>query len=114
MDTSPEKYVKRLSELIDKKSGLLREIQSLTLEQSGVISEEGMDGLQGLIDAKQARIDAINKLDEEFQVYFVRLKSTLKIESLSQLDASGIAGAEDLKTKVAGILEQIEAISALE
>lgn len=111
MDTSPEKYIQRLNETVDKKLGLLQDILELTEEQASSISEDGLEGLQRLVDDKQEKIDAVDKLDEEFKVYFQRLKSVLKVDSLSELDASGIAGAKELKGKVAEILELIKEIA---
>jgi len=45
--------------------------------QTEAISEEGMDGLQSLIDQKQSKIDEINGLDEEFNACFTALKQSL-------------------------------------
>ncbi len=114
MDTSSEKYISRLIEILKKKHVLLRAILSLTQAQSSEINEDSIEKLQKLIDDKQHVIDDINKLDEEFEVYFARLKISLKINSLEELDASGIEGARHLKEVTAGILKLITEISEIE
>lgn len=114
MDISPEKYVQRLNEILGKKLIFLKDILSLTRDQETSIGEENIDGLEKLIDAKQEKIDAIDKLDEEFSVYFQRLKTVLKVDSLSELNASGIAGAKELKLTVSEVVEVISAIEVLE
>lgn len=115
----PDQYFGRLSELLQKKKGLLGEILELTGKQTEAITEDGLDSLNKLIDEKQQKIDAIDKLDEEFQVYFQRLKSTAGISGLEQLDASkleGVAaeGARQLKGLTAEIMDIIRAIGEIE
>ena len=112
--TSPEKYVGRLIDLLKKKHVLLHSLLSLTQSQSDQINEESIEILQRLIDEKQLVIDDINKLDDEFNVYFSRLKSTLKINSLDELNAAGLDGARHLKEITAGIINLIKEISQLE
>jgi len=114
MDASHEKYMERLAGLLDKKQGLLQEILDLTGRQTGAVEGEDLEKLQKLIEDKQARIDAIDRLDEEFNVYFQRMKSALKVKSLAGLDASGTPGAARLKEATAGILKLISAISDIE
>jgi len=62
----------------------LKSILSLTRAQTEAISEEGMDGLQSLIDQKQSKIDEINGLDEEFNACFTALKQKLGVKSLDE------------------------------
>jgi hypothetical protein len=114
MDTSPEKYMDRLIEISNKKQELLQNILALTKAQAGTINEDGIESLQKLIDEKQLVIDAINKLDEEFGVYFQRLKTTLKVTSLDQLNVSGIKGTKELKEVTEKIVKLITEISEIE
>lgn len=113
-DNLPEKYMQRLIDLLKKKHVLLRSILSLTQAQASQINEDSIEKLTGLIDEKQHVIDDINKLDDEFNVYFTRLKTTLKINSVEELNASGIEGARHLKEITAGIINLINEISELE
>lgn len=114
MDASHEKYMDRLTEILHKKQGLLQEILDLTRSQTMAVDEEDLEKLQKLIEGKQARIDAIDRLDEEFNVYFQRLKSTLKINSLSELDTAGSPKTIQLKEATAGILKLIISIGDVE
>ena len=114
VDTSPEKYIDRLIDKLKKKHVLLRSILSLTQAQSSQINEDSIEELQKLIDEKQHVIDDINKLDEEFSVYFSRLKTTLKINSLDELNAAGVEGTRHLKEITAGIINLITEISEIE
>ncbi len=119
MNLSLEKYIERLNELINIKKALLLDILALTADQSGVIEEDSLDTLGNLIEEKQRKIDEINKLDEEFDTYFLRLKSVLGISRLDRLDASKLegsacSGAKQLKAVTAEILDIIQRIGALE
>lgn len=119
MVTTPEKYMERLVEILQKKKDILLDILDLTRKQTEAITEDGLDALNKLIDGKQKKIDEIDKLDEEFGVYFQRLKSTMGISRLDQLDASKLNAAvaekaKSLKSLTAEILDVIKSISELE
>jgi len=119
MNTAPEKYIESLNELLLKKKALLSEILTLTQAQTEVITEDGLDSLNELIDKKQLRIDSIEKLNEEFEIYYSRLKDTLGISNMQQLDAAGLggttlAGAKRLKALTAEIMDVITQISEIE
>ncbi len=109
-----EEYISRLRENLTKKHRLLEEILELTRRQADSIIEDSIDNLGKLIDDKQIRIDAINKLDEDFNVYFQRLKRELKVNSLDELGKAGIKGAPELKAATAGILKLVGEISSME
>lgn len=118
MDVSLEKYIERLTGILKKKAGLLQEILDLTRAQALVINEDGIDELQRLVDQKQLKIDAIDSLDDEFSVYFNRLKSSQKIAGLDELSASRLDGAvgeaKEFKSLTGEILELITAIREVE
>lgn len=109
----PEEYLQRLSEVSSKKLELLKDILELTRAQARAINEDGLETLSRLIQEKQVGIDAINRLDEEFEVYFKRLKGSLGVKSLDELNASGLAGAGELKdtiTQIFGVMQKISDI----
>lgn len=114
MDASHEKYIDRLTEILHKKQVLLQDILGFTKSQTAAIDEESLEKLQKLIEDKQVRIETIDKLDEEFNVYFQRLKSTLKINSLAELDVVGSPKAIELKAATSGILKLITDIADIE
>ncbi len=114
MDVSLEKYIERLTGIQRKKTGLLQEILHLTRAQTSVITEDGIDELNRLVDQKQLKIDDMTGLDEEFGVYFNRLKSSQKVSSLDELELSGVEGAKALKELTGEILKIIGEISEIE
>lgn len=114
MNMTPDKYVDRLIEILQKKKVFLQGMLVLTEAQSGTISEDGLDRLQKLIEEKQLKIDAIDKLDGEFNVFFQRLKTSIKIKSLEELDITGIPAAKQLKSITGEVMEIISQIGELE
>jgi len=56
MNGTPEGYIQRLVEISKKKMDCLKSILSLTRAQTEAISEEGMDGLQSLIDQSRVKL----------------------------------------------------------
>ncbi|NLB78680.1 MAG: flagellar protein FlgN [Clostridiaceae bacterium] len=114
MDTSAEKYFDRMVEILDKKRQLLEDMLALSKAQTPVITAETLDKLKGLIDEKQEKIEAINILDEEFSVYFERLKTTANVKKLDDIDAKAFPGAKALKERTGEILKLVEGISQIE
>jgi uncharacterized protein YdiU (UPF0061 family) len=114
MNTSAEKYFDRMIEILKNKQNLLREMFDLTQAQANVIKSETLSVLQKFIEEKQIRIDAIDKLDEEFSVYMERLKTTAKVKSLEELNASVYPAAAQLRGITGEILELIKKISDTE
>ncbi|RCX14786.1 FlgN protein [Anaerobacterium chartisolvens] len=111
---TPEKYVDRLLELSSQKYKLLEEILLLTRQQAATIREDELKRLEDFIASKQEKIDSIDKIDEEFNVYFQRLKHQLKIKSLDQLKDHEIGGIRDLQAIVGKVMSIIAEISKLE
>lgn len=109
-----EEYIVRLLEILDKKYKLLEEMFALTERQSKVIDEDKLDSLEDFVRLKQVKINEIDKLDEQFGVYFARLKNSLNIKSFDELDKINIIGAGQLKERTGKILELISRISLLE
>lgn len=110
----PEEYVERLQELSDKKYVLLKDILYLSKAQAQSIKDDNEEELERLVAAKQSHIDAIDKLDEEFNAYFISLKKELGIKSLDELKGRSIKGVDMLQNTIADILEIIKEISILE
>jgi FlgN protein. len=99
---------------MQKKKVLVQDILDLTREQSKVINEDGLDELRKLIDKKQLKIDDMGKLDEEFNVYFSRLKLSQKVTSLDELDMAGVKGAKELKALTSEVVKIITSITEIE
>ena len=111
---TPETYIQRLLEVTEKKDGLLSKMLALTNDQTKTLTDEGIDDLQKLVDRKQTVIEAINKLDEDFDVYFQRFKSVMKINNLGELKNCDINGAAKLREAVAKTIDIIHKISEIE
>lgn len=109
-----EEYIGRLHEISLEKYSLLRDMLGLTEEQAKSISEEKIDSLEKLVVEKQAKIDKINKLDKEFEVYFFRLKRVLNVKKLDELKGLNVSGTKELQETVAQIIYLVEKISRLE
>lgn len=114
MDFSPEKYVERLIEITAKKQKLLEDIFLLTMAQGQTVTEDGLDELDKLIAGKQEKLDAMNKADEEFEFYFLRLKQKLGVQSLDELSGRNIRGFKELKAAVTQAVSTIQEITGLE
>lgn len=114
MDTSAEKYFSRMIEILGKKKLLLMDMLTLTEAQTTAIQAELLDELQKLIEEKQQRIEAIDKLDEEFGIYFERLKTTAKVKKLEELEVSAYPIAKQLKEGTLEIIVLVGKIQELE
>ena len=111
---APEEYIKRLIEISGEKLERFGRLHKLTQSQSGAIEAEDLGLLEGLVAEKQVEINEINKLDEEFDVYFRRLKGVLGGESLDRVTNADIKSAKELKRIVAAIMDSAREIEALE
>lgn len=107
-------YISRLIEILVKKQALLQEISGFTRLQKEALLAENYNELEILIAKKQARIDAIDKLDEQFSVYSERLKSIVGVSSFDELPQYHIPGTKELKENVAKVFGLLNEIKALE
>jgi hypothetical protein len=104
MNNSPEKYVDRMLEVTNNKYRLLDEILIMTKEQALHMNEEGIGALEKIMADKQLKIDEINKLDDQFNVYFQRMKIELKVKSLDEIQSLPVGGALELKESVKNVM----------
>jgi hypothetical protein len=109
-----EGYIGGLYKVSLEKCNLLKDILKLTEEQAEFIEEEEIESLEKLVAIKQAKIDEINKLDEEIEAYFLRLRETLNVKKLDELKGLNLPGARELQEAVAQIICLVEKISRLE
>jgi hypothetical protein len=107
-------YLARLNEILVGKQAMLAEILGFTRMQREALQAERYDDLEVLIARKQERIEAVDKLDEQFAVYSARLKAALGIESFDELPQHGIPGTPELKENVARIMSLLEEIKAID
>lgn len=72
-------YIQMLIDSLDNKIGILEELQSKNNDQTMILSNpnSGPDELDANVDAKSELIDALDKLDEGFEIVFNRVKDIL-------------------------------------
>jgi hypothetical protein len=103
-----------MTEILKKKELLLNDMLYLTESQTSAIQSEDLDLLRKLVDKKQQKIEDINKLDNEFEIYFERLKAVSNVAKLEDMNISEFPGAKGLKEATARILAAAGRISETE
>ncbi|NLX64995.1 MAG: flagellar protein FlgN [Clostridiaceae bacterium] len=98
-----EEYIQRLTDISSQKLALLDEILLFTKSQNEVIKEKRFDEMNQLLEERQKRMDAVDKLDEQFVVYSERLKEALSLKSLEELSPYNLSGTAELKKVVENI-----------
>lgn len=114
MDVSPEFCIEKAIEASNNKYKCLQDLILLTMAQTEAINEDGIDGLSKLTGEKQIKIDEINKIDEEFGIYFDLLKQKLGVNNLDEINTSELKGANELKQITGKIMELLTEINRLE
>lgn len=109
-----DQYTQKLLDLSMEKLDRLRKILQLTEEQSIVITEDKADDLHKIINLKQQHMDAIDELDQAFEVYYSRLKSLLRVHSIEEIRMTDLTSADELKQIIASIYEITKKIQNLE
>lgn len=117
-----DECVHKLVEVSGRKYSLLTDMLDLTKRQTASINEDDLDVLQKIIDDKQAIINSIDKLDDEFEACFKKLKSELKIDRLDELkdrlgdlkNFSAIERLGELQEIIAKIMHLTREISEIE
>jgi len=91
----------------------LKSILSLTRAQTEAISEEGMDGLQSLID--QSRVKLMNqRFGRRIQCVFYGAEAKAWCKSLDEAGTLGIKGVKELQSLVSKIMGLLKEISEVE
>lgn len=73
-----DKYLKILSESLDKKADILRAIETKSREQSELISDNAeLEAIDANMDDKDALITELTKLDEGFEALYDNIKNEL-------------------------------------
>ncbi|GEM_PF-290539 len=111
---SPEAYIERLLEITNGKYAYLKEMLKLTTEQADVLDGDHMERLEEILDSKQKIIEKVDRLDDEFEVYFHRLKTESGIKSLEELNVSDIKGLKELKASVSNVMGILKEMSELD
>lgn len=114
MNNNPQNYLDRLKEISGKKHILLQDMYILTQAQTEAVNIEDVEKLDELIANKQLKIDEISKLDEEFGVYFRRLKQNLGVDSMEEVKGTEMEGIREFKSTINNIMKLMKEISEME
>jgi len=88
----PQEYLSKLNGMLVEKQGLLKDFLDLTLMQKEALSRDDFDELEILLAKKQAKMDAVDKLDRQFIEIADALKKELGIKSLDELPSKDVPG----------------------
>lgn len=110
---SAQKYLTKLIELTKQKLCILEEVDELCCAQQTMITEDRIDELEISVGQKQSYIDKIKLLDEQYEVYFKRMKFELKIKTMEELAHKNMCPdlVSDLKVYTAKVLDLISLIT---
>jgi len=98
-----EDYIQKLTDISSQKLALLDEILLFTKSQNEVIKEKRFDEMNLLLEERQKRMDAVDKLDEQFVVCSERLRELLSLNSFEDLPRHNLPGTAELKRVVENI-----------
>lgn len=110
MNLTPEGYVSRLLEISNRKYEFLKKMLELTKQQSEAITVEDMEVFQQSVAKRQDVISNIDQADEEFNVYYLRFKREMNVESLEEIKDSQLQGIKELQTCIRCIVSTINEI----
>lgn len=109
-----KEYVQRLKDISLKKLALFDEILLFNQSQNEVIKEQRFEEMDQLLNERQKRMDAVDKLDEQFMVYSSRLKDVLAISSLEELPQYNLPGTAELKEIIGTIQQKLNLLKKLD
>ena len=106
-----DKYLKILSESLDKKAEMLTEIERLSREQSDLIKDMAeLEDIDANMDAKDALITDLLKLDEGFKALYENIRTELNASKDEHKEQ--IAQIQGKITRVMELSTSIEAVEA--
>ncbi|ANX02388.1 flagellar biosynthesis protein FlgN [Thermoclostridium stercorarium subsp. leptospartum DSM 9219] len=106
--------LEQMIKLSAKKLELLKQLKALSEKQDGAFREQRLDEVERVLNKKDEIIDYIGKLDDAFLKASDALKKLLGIESLTQLEDTGIEGCSELKSLIEQITALVEEIIKIE
>lgn len=109
-----KEYMQRIIEISSKKLVLFDEILLFARSQNEVIKGKRYEEMDPLLKERKKRMDAVDKLDEQFVVYSSRLKDTIGITTLEELPQVNVPGTSELKSLVEKIGQKLVQIKELD
>lgn len=107
-------FINELVEISSRKISLLEKIAVETKSQTEAIEKEDMKKLDQNINNKQALIDEINVLDNNFDAIFNKIKEKYGVNKRGDILRSNDISLKDLQSKIQKILKIIEEIKSIE
>lgn len=107
------RVIDNLISLVSNKYEQLKDIYTLTKEQTSAIEESDMTTLLELIDKKQQKIDLIVTFDSQFEAITDDIKTIYDVKSLDELDAQD-TNLSILKEKISNVTDILHQIIQIE
>jgi len=108
-----EEVMENLIEISKSKCEILNDVYALTVEQSRVIANEDIEGLNELIDKKQIVIDKAQELDIQFEKIVDDLKLVYGVNKLDEIDICKNE-IEKIQIVIRAIMDKVKLIRKLE
>jgi len=99
----PDRWRTRLERIIEEQRGLYERLDALSVRQSSLIREENTDALLGVLGERQAVIDRLSALAEEFEPFKRQWR-----ELMAQLDESS---RDAFNRRIDALAERVSAIA---
>jgi len=106
--------LERMIKLSAEKLKLLKKLKEFSEKQSEAFRQQRLDEVEGILNKKDEIIGIIGKLDDAFLKDSESMKKILGIESLTQLENTGIEGCSKLKDLIGRITALVEEIINIE
>jgi len=100
--------MEQMIKLSSEKLELLKQLKDLSEKQYDVLEQHRLDELEGILNRKDEIISIIKKLDDDFLKHSDTLKKLVGIESLTELEKTGIKGCRELKELIGKITSLVE------
>jgi len=113
-DEKINESVRLMNGIMGRKLTLLYEMQNLSEQAYNYISEECVEPLNNIIEAKQALIVEIDHLDRRFLLEFEQLKNDLGLSSIADLRRGESPLLKDLRLNTAEILDILQKLDELD
>jgi hypothetical protein len=97
-----------------RKLSLLYEMHSLSEQANNYISEECVESLGNIVDAKQELIAEVDRLDKLFLDDYGVLKAELGLSSIEELQGVAPPPLRELRLNTAEIMDLLKKIEALD
>ncbi|QEK11330.1 flagellar protein FlgN [Crassaminicella thermophila] len=103
-----------LIDISKKKETALKKILNLTIMQEGLIKNNDLEKLGDLLKKKQYLIEKINQMDIDFLSNYGRLKKSLGITSIENVNVEEYPSLKELKLHIQNIMKSLRQIDEID